>query len=1179
MRHKQIMISCICRAVLAFCKQDLRDPFMMKKDFRTGDEIGKELAKAGVKTVILNACNSASFQNYEQGSNLAEVLLSHGVESVLAMAYKVVEEAVEIFMNVFYQSLLLKGASVQDAAQLSRLALRKNRSRRAPYMYNVQLSDYIVPVLYASLPTPDLFKVSINLEPRGTIFSNLEHVLNSIKPFSPIKRETKNTMMPMRRDLTGRDSDVLSLELLLSITRVVLLHGQGGCGKSELLRYVCRWWQISGWIKGSVYIDFADKKGYCLDDFVNQIGDQLGIARGNQLENEIIGRLNSGKYLIVFDSADALDTPISLDLVSTSTELPIQLKSFIDAATRDGSMVIVSSRQNTVEIANIVYPHQKHHLSGISVLDSVDLLLNLALEPKSKLPETFHRRENIDYLRRVAILLEGNPGAIQMITPALKRASYDGETLLNNLLYGVWERDDGEWQWCRFVRSIYSASLARSFIDIDETLVTLSHFAMFWNLMPQNLDYYYWFLYLSSSASHREGSFGYWITQDFQEYVEKSQTVRTLHRHWPGIESKLLRAGFLEHAIIKMGSGEQCACYHVHPILTLIGRSSLSEDALKEAKFAYVRQMLLWDKPRNDSFTSRVVGADWNGAEQHEDYVHNLRAVAMAWSLDGDVTEEVERMGLSVFDCTYKMSINSFYVNQRQPVLFVPLIWRHLLQIYMLVTLIRPSGVPSRSDLGAILSYSYELCRTQTNDSRRLPIALRALEAAECYRVSGPPGTILRPPNELSWFQLRHVEANIAESNSIIDRAKELYERNLADDPVSGDSVLYNTIRRWQLQNLAHWANCVARIAAKEGAFDTKQIPTGLRDFCGEFKAGNMIPFLSKFWNENEKVMETITVRDQFSFSIQREKEKVGKFGALAKSILDEPMANVFADLAKAQGLPPGKVFSGLSQMIEKDNAELRASLAAMESALRMMSGDVSGAVSALKFNVQWEALSSTVSTGWENLSDIHMQMYALAVMRNDKPDYKKGLTHLNEWWKQHKGIDVPKRDICFGLLKFATCYNGLNRVTEAARAVIKCAQVIPNMTTADCADGDNVARFSESLHEQFASLDRLDIFQDPKIIILVPPIVSELLWQERTAIHQIMKKAKEAKKAQESCDESFDASANLMEELGDAIKILNKQAKRDGEENASLDDMEKRMGEISKMKLRRRHQGNDWLH
>jgi len=42
---------------------------------------------------------------------------------VIAMAYDIVDEAVEIFTNVFCRSLLIKKLPIQGAARLSRLAL------------------------------------------------------------------------------------------------------------------------------------------------------------------------------------------------------------------------------------------------------------------------------------------------------------------------------------------------------------------------------------------------------------------------------------------------------------------------------------------------------------------------------------------------------------------------------------------------------------------------------------------------------------------------------------------------------------------------------------------------------------------------------------------------------------------------------------------------------------------------------------------------------------------------------------------------------------------------------------------------------------------------------------------------------------------------------------------------
>jgi hypothetical protein len=53
-------------------------------------------------------------------------------------------------MDVFYRSLLVDRASVEEATYHARLALLRNRSRRAPFMLRVELADHIVPVLYGS---------------------------------------------------------------------------------------------------------------------------------------------------------------------------------------------------------------------------------------------------------------------------------------------------------------------------------------------------------------------------------------------------------------------------------------------------------------------------------------------------------------------------------------------------------------------------------------------------------------------------------------------------------------------------------------------------------------------------------------------------------------------------------------------------------------------------------------------------------------------------------------------------------------------------------------------------------------------------------------------------------------------------------------------------------------------
>jgi hypothetical protein len=153
----------------------------------------------------------------------------------------------------------------------------------------------------------------------------------------------------------------------------------------------------------------------------------------------------------------------------------------------------------------------------------------------------------------------------------------------------------------------------------------------------------------------------------------------------------------------------------------------------------------------------------------------------MAWSLDEDLQQEGERRGLSLFDCVYTVFTNSLYVSQRQHKLFFPLIWQQLLRVHMLTALVRPGGVPTSNEVGDILLYSWTLYRLETDVSRKSSLVTTALEAVERYKAVSPAGTVLAPPYELSWFQLRHAEAELSHWNNSIYNAKELYDRNLAD--------------------------------------------------------------------------------------------------------------------------------------------------------------------------------------------------------------------------------------------------------------------------------------------------------------------------------------------------------------------------------------------------------------
>jgi CHAT domain-containing protein len=94
-------------------------------------KIGKLLQKAGIRVVVLNACNSA-VSDSGMAANLALELLRCGVSTVIGMSYKLLTRAADIFMRRFYESLLVKGTDILTSTWEARRALQEERSWQAP---------------------------------------------------------------------------------------------------------------------------------------------------------------------------------------------------------------------------------------------------------------------------------------------------------------------------------------------------------------------------------------------------------------------------------------------------------------------------------------------------------------------------------------------------------------------------------------------------------------------------------------------------------------------------------------------------------------------------------------------------------------------------------------------------------------------------------------------------------------------------------------------------------------------------------------------------------------------------------------------------------------------------------------------------------------------------------------
>jgi hypothetical protein len=785
------------------------------------------------------------------------------------------------------------------------------------------------------------------------------------------------------------------------------------------------------------------------------------------------------------------------------------------------SMIILSSRQDaTPLVPRLSETCPTYHLDGLSVLASADLLEQIAFDGKQSERESLQRSQDIDFARRIAILLEGNPAAIRFVAPGLRKAKGDAEELLYNLLYGVFEPDEKAHKQFRFVRTVYGLfGAVSSIFKSHDSFIHPGQFGSFWTLMPLDLTYYYWFLYLHLSKDFQEGGYSNWISDEFRKVVERSQMALKLKEFWLDISKALIKCGIIQPAVIHREDSSELQCYHVHPIFTIIARM-VKEKQRKLAQYAYVRQFILWGRLNESEDLPAMINAEWGGSLRHEDYVHNLNAVALLSSInDGDLDEEVERMGLSLFDIVSMNTTLSLYIKKQQQ-LFIPIYMKQLNRVLkMLETNARPGSIPTSSDLTAILRYSWTLNRLLKDRNQAVHIVDTALRIVDIWRAASPHDAILNPSQEAPWFQLRHAEAKeISQTNFY--KAKELLERNLADDPHCPPNLApYNVIRRWQLQNLELWVSCVVEIALVEGTLNRSEISSNARHIIAEFEPGKIADYISSTLQANNAIFETLALRDIYSWAIDREKVAVANFGALASKILSEPMFENIAYLPLFQN--PTAETDVLSTLLNSYpegtplRGEIDTAFDEVEFVFRTLGEDLS-ASAALGPIMEREALSSTASAGWENLAGLHQLMFQTVVIQNENPDYKKGLTHLVESVKLCRGVDMPKKDLVITCMHMALCYNGMNQPMAAAKAVLRAIQFIPSIQVAEFNNTEDAEGFVPWIYELVAELDTLENFNNRRYMPSALHGFTGLSFRERMSLLNAIRIGKGIKARQE---------------------------------------------------------------
>lgn len=146
-----------------------------KRAFVPAHEIGERLREAGVLMVALNACetgredpidvqklsteehllNTVNDQHTggvtfasEVQINLAKTFVKCGVPNVLAMSHQITASFVTVFFKRFYNALLRSQSNVCEALSIARQSLISQKHRAVGFGLDVELEDWIIPVLY-----------------------------------------------------------------------------------------------------------------------------------------------------------------------------------------------------------------------------------------------------------------------------------------------------------------------------------------------------------------------------------------------------------------------------------------------------------------------------------------------------------------------------------------------------------------------------------------------------------------------------------------------------------------------------------------------------------------------------------------------------------------------------------------------------------------------------------------------------------------------------------------------------------------------------------------------------------------------------------------------------------------------------------------------------------------------
>jgi tetratricopeptide (TPR) repeat protein len=389
-------------------------------DLVPAGRVAQVLKKSQVPVVVLNACQSAVLGSQLEAA-VATRLLQEGAGAVVAMAYSVYAVAAAEFMTAFYERLfagdLLSAAVSAGRQRLDRHPLRPSPKGLMP------LADWVVPVVYTRSEVH-----FAGLRTSRDQQESLDELLDRMREQPAVEEaeaqeENPESALAAVGEFTGRDALLYTLDTAARLKRVVVLHGPGGTGKTELAKAFGRWWRDTGAlddVRGVIWHSFEPGvASFGLDGVINSIGlglfgAQFALLDRAQRQGVVEEALITRRLLLIWDNFESVHTlpdPTHATQPLTEPERE-ELRGFLDRiAANSKSAIIVTSRTPETWLGA---EKRRIEVGGLEPDEANEYAEQLL----ASYPDTKQRRE-LKAFGELMEWLDGHPLSMRLILPRL----------------------------------------------------------------------------------------------------------------------------------------------------------------------------------------------------------------------------------------------------------------------------------------------------------------------------------------------------------------------------------------------------------------------------------------------------------------------------------------------------------------------------------------------------------------------------------------------------------------------------------------------------------------------------------------------------------------------------------------------------------------------------------------